>query len=111
MRTPRPTVLLVWSRSCVTTTSLAGIGEPRRARRGHPEKRPADSIFVPISLRLEDDPLEIKTRFQIIEDILKKSRTQFMQAPSLGTTYLSRIVSMLYILDYATYYTAIFKHV
>jgi len=67
--------------------------------------------FVPISLRLEDDPLEIKTRFQIIEDILKKSRTQFMQAPSLGTTYFSRVMSMLYILDYASYYTAIFKHV
>lgn len=67
--------------------------------------------FVPISLRLEDDPLEIKTRFQIIEDILKKSRTQFIQAPSLGTTYFSRIISMLYTLDYASYYTAIFKHV
>jgi len=69
------------------------------------------SIFVPISLRLEDDPLEIKTRFQIIEDVLKRSRSQFIQAPSLGTTYFSRIVSMLYLLDYATYYTSIFKHV
>jgi glucose/mannose-6-phosphate isomerase len=69
------------------------------------------SNFVPISLRLEDDPLEIKTRFQIMEDILKKSKTQFIQAPSLGTTYISRIVSMLYLLDYATFYTAIFKHV
>jgi glucose/mannose-6-phosphate isomerase len=71
----------------------------------------AASNFVPICLRLEDDPLEIKTRFQIIEDILKKSRAQFIQAPSLGTTYLSRIISMLYLLDYGTYYTSIFKHV
>ncbi len=69
------------------------------------------SSFVPISLRLEDDPLEIKTRFHIIEDILKKSKTQFLQAPSLGTTYLSKIISMLYLLDYASYYAAIFKHV
>jgi glucose/mannose-6-phosphate isomerase len=69
------------------------------------------SNFVPISLRLEDDPLEIKTRFQIIEDILRRSKAQFIQAPSLGTVYLSRIMSMLYVLDYATYYTAIFKHI
>ncbi|MDA4111250.1 MAG: hypothetical protein OK439_01830 [Thaumarchaeota archaeon] len=72
---------------------------------------PSGSTFVPIFLRLEDDPLEIKTRFQIIEDILKKSKFQFIQAPSIGTTYLSRILSMLYFLDYASYYAAIFRHI
>lgn len=71
----------------------------------------AVSSYVPISLRLEDDPLEIKTRFQIVEDILKKQKTQFIGAPSLGTTYFARIISMLYLLDYATYYGAIFRHV
>ena len=84
----------------------AASGKKRASR-----EESAGSNFVPISLRLEDDPLEIKTRFQIVEDILKKSRTQFIQAPSLGTTYLSRIVSMLYLLDYGTYYASIFKHV
>ncbi|MDA4131489.1 MAG: hypothetical protein OK457_12020, partial [Thaumarchaeota archaeon] len=69
------------------------------------------SSIVPIFLRLEDDPLEIKTRFQIIEDILKKSKSQALQAPSIGTTYLSRILSMLYFLDYSTYYAAIFRHI
>lgn len=88
-----------WDRNAVS-------GKKRASR-----EESGGSNFVPISLRLEDDPLEIKTRFQIIEDILKKSRTQFLQAPSLGTTYLSRIMSMLYLLDYATYYTSIFKHV
>jgi glucose/mannose-6-phosphate isomerase len=71
----------------------------------------SSSSYVPIFLRLEDDPLEIKTRFQIIEDILKKSKSQFLQAPSIGTTYLSRTLSMLYFLDYATYYAAIFRHI
>jgi len=84
----------------------AASGKKRTSR-----EESAGSNFIPISLRLEDDPLEIKTRFQIVEDVLKRSRTQFLQAPSLGTTYLSRIVSMLYLLDYATYYTSIFKHV
>lgn len=90
------------------------VGWDKNAASGKKRASREDSVgtsFVPISLRLEDDPLEIKTRFQIIEDILKKSRTQFVQAPSLGTTYFSRIMSMLYILDYASYYTAIFKHV
>ena len=84
----------------------AASGKKRASR-----EEATESNFVPIALRLDDDPLEIKTRFQIIEDILKRSRAQFIQAPSLGTTYLSRIVSMLYLLDYATYYTSIFKHV
>ena len=69
------------------------------------------SIYVPISLRLEDDPLEIKTRFQIIEDILKKSKEQLVQAPYLGNPYISRILSMLYYLDYAAYYAAIVRHI
>lgn len=90
------------------------VGWDKNAASGKKRSSRDDSFasnFVPISLRLEDDPLEIKTRFQIMEDILKKSKTQFIQASSLGTTYLSRILSMLYLLDYGTYYTAIFKHV
>ena len=60
---------------------------------------------------LRTDPLEIKTRFQILEDILKKAKNQFVQVPSLGTPYLSRIISMLYLLDYSTYFAAILRGV
>lgn len=66
---------------------------------------------APFSLRLEDDPLEIKTRFQVLEEITKKSRMHFVQAPYLGTSYLGRIMSMLYFLDYATYFAAIMRGV
>jgi len=69
------------------------------------------SNAVPVALKLEDDPLEIKTRFQIVEDILKKAKAQFVQVPSLGTTYTSRIISMLYLLDYSTYFAAILRGV
>lgn len=69
------------------------------------------SNALPIALKLEDDPLEIKTRFQIVEEILKKSKSQIVQVPSLGTTYISRIVSMLYLLDYSTYFAAIMRGV
>jgi glucose/mannose-6-phosphate isomerase len=69
------------------------------------------SNAVPIALRLEDDPIEIRTRFQIIEEILRKAKSQFIQVPSIGTSYLSRIISMLYLLDYSTYFTAIIRGV
>ncbi|MDG6905307.1 MAG: hypothetical protein JRN20_05920 [Nitrososphaerota archaeon] len=74
-------------------------------------KKPYVSNTVPVALRLEDDPLEIKTRFQIVEDILKRSKSQFVNAPSLGTNYTSRLLSMLYILDYSTYFAAILRGV
>ncbi|MGI0090759.1 MAG: SIS domain-containing protein [Nitrososphaerales archaeon] len=76
--------------------------------RFHKSKDEASDV-APVSLRLEDDPLEIKTRFQILDDILRKSRVQFIQAPSLGSTYISRMLSMLYFLDYSTYFAAILR--
>ncbi len=69
------------------------------------------SNAVPLALKLEDDPIEVRTRFQILEDILKKAKSELLQAPALGTSYVSRIISMLYLLDYASYFAAIFRGV
>ena len=69
------------------------------------------SNALPVALKLEDDPIEIRTTFQILEDILKKSKGQFIPAPSLGTSYISRIISMLYLLDYSTYFASILRGV
>lgn len=69
------------------------------------------SSAVPIALKLEDDPLEIRARFQIIEDILKKSKSRFIDAQSIGTSYISKLISMMYILEYSTYYAAILRGV
>jgi len=69
------------------------------------------SNSLPVALKLEDDPIEIRTTFQILEDILKKSKGQFVQAPSLGTSYISRVISMLYLLDYSTYFASILRGV
>src|SRR5579872_4115706 len=40
--------------------------------RPKPNKKIVETDFAPVFLKLEDDPLEIKTRFQIMEDILVK---------------------------------------
>jgi glucose/mannose-6-phosphate isomerase len=69
------------------------------------------SNSVPIALKLEDDPLEVRTRFQIVEDVLRKSKSKFIEAQSIGTSYMSRVISMMYILEFSTYYAAILRGV
>lgn len=65
-----------------------------------------------ILLRLnEDDPPEIRTRFDIVQEIVRKSKGKTLEAPYVGKGYLARVISMLYLLDYATYYIAILKGV
>jgi glucose/mannose-6-phosphate isomerase len=73
-------------------------------------RRNGDSAALLLRLN-EDDPPEVKTRFEIIQDIVGKARGKTLEAPYVGTSYLARIMSMLYFLDYASYYMAIFRKV
>ncbi len=71
-------------------------------RRGLPNSNNA------LLLRLnEDDPPEIRTRFDVLEEVVEKKGGKILEAPYLGKSYLARIMSMLYFLDYASYYMAI----
>ncbi len=81
------------------------------AGRASKRKSPKKQSFIPVSLRLEDDPEELKARFDIVEDIARRSKATTFRAPSFGTSYLARIVSMLYLLDYSTYYAAISQEI
>jgi glucose/mannose-6-phosphate isomerase len=59
-------------------------------------------------LRLnEDDPVEVHTRFDIVRSVVEKNGGTVLEAPYVGRCYLARILSMLYFLDYASYYMAI----
>src|SRR5487761_136026 len=69
------------------------------------------TVPIAITLELDDDLKEIKTRFGILQDIVRKRGGKSLDAPYAGKSYLSRIMSMLYFLDYATYYTAILRGV
>jgi glucose/mannose-6-phosphate isomerase len=63
-------------------------------------------------LRLqEDDPPEIRTRFDIVADLVNRSKGNVLEAPHVGRGYLARTLSMLYLLDYSTYYAAILRGV
>ena len=68
-------------------------------------------LALPVLLRLEDDPDEIKTRFEIVEEIIKDAGVEPIIVPNQGRSYLARVMSMLYALDYSSYYTALLRNV
>jgi glucose/mannose-6-phosphate isomerase len=69
-----------------------------------------ENASAALLLRLnEDDPQEIKMRFDIVQEVIQKAGGSTKDAPYLGKTYLSRIISMLYLLDYVSYYMAILR--
>jgi glucose/mannose-6-phosphate isomerase len=65
----------------------------------------------PVFLKLEDDPPELTARFNVTEEIISRSGFEAASAPYIGSSYLSRIVSMLYFLDFSTYFGAVFRGV
>lgn len=70
------------------------------------------SKAVAMFLRLrQDDPIEVRERFDIVDEIVKKAGGETIEAPSTGNCYLARAMSMLYQLDYATYYMAILRNI
>jgi glucose/mannose-6-phosphate isomerase len=63
-----------------------------------------------ILLRLGNgDTDEVRTRFDIVEEIIKKARGKVLKPPYSGRSYLSRIMTLLLFLDYVTYYMAILR--
>ncbi len=73
-------------------------------------KAARDQPGCAVLLRLEeDDPEEIETRFDIVRDVIKKSGGESYTPTYRGESYLARIISMLYFLDYVSYYMAIIR--
>jgi len=64
-----------------------------------------------VLLKLDDDPEELRIRFEILRDIISKSDGRTIDAPFQGASYFAKIMSMLYSLDYATYFTSILRQV
>ena len=79
---------------------------------GDNHKSQKSASLLALILRLsEDDPPEMRTRFEIVKEIVRKAGGETLEAPYVGRSYLARIISMLYFLDYASYYMAIFRRV
>ena len=73
-----------------------------------PSRGGSNPVFL---LRFPDDPLEISTRMDIVSDIVRKNGGIVVEAPHEGKSYLARTMSMIYYLDFCSYYCAIFRRV
>jgi glucose/mannose-6-phosphate isomerase len=83
----------------------------RRASVGKKENSAAlEKPAVAVLLQLkEDDPIEIAARFEIVEKVVKSAKGATWNAPYIGKSYLARVLSMIYFLDYCSYYMAILR--
>jgi len=66
---------------------------------------------IPVLLKFDDDPPEIKARFEVMAQLLKESGAEPIDAPYAGKGYVCRTLSMIYFLEYVTYYAAILRGV
>jgi len=61
----------------------------------------------PILLRGQDDYINTKERFEIIKEFFIKNNIDFKEIYSVSGTILTKILSLIYILDYTSIYRAI----
>jgi glucose/mannose-6-phosphate isomerase len=68
-----------------------------------------DTPLKPLLLRYEGEPIEVKERFEIFKGLIRDASLEILEAWSSGDDKLSKIVSLLYILDFASLYLAILR--
>ena len=65
------------------------------------------SIVQPILLQGYDDYIKTKERFKIIKEFFKKSDIEYKEINSCSGNILTKIICLMYILDYSSIYRAI----
>jgi len=70
-----------------------------------------DSTLQPILIEGEDDYIKTKERWTIIKEIFLEREIPFYEIKSNNGNILSKIIQLIYILDYCTIYLAILKNV
>ncbi len=65
------------------------------------------SIIQPILLRGYDDYIKTQERFEIIKEFFTKNNLQFKEINSIPGNILTKLVTLTYLLDYASIYRAI----
>jgi glucose/mannose-6-phosphate isomerase len=69
------------------------------------------SIVQPILLRGHDDYIKTKERFEIIKEFFDKNSIKYKEITSVPGNILTKIVTLIYLLDYASIYGAILSGV
>ena len=70
-----------------------------------------DSTLQPILIEGEDDYIKTKERWAIIKEIFLEKDISFYEIKSNNGNILSKIIQLIYILDYCTIYLAILKNI
>ena len=69
------------------------------------------SIIQPILLRGNDDYIKTKERFDIIKEFFDKNNIQFSEVKSVSGNILTKLITLTYLLDYASIYRAILSEI
>jgi len=65
------------------------------------------SNVQPILIKGEDDHIKTKEKYKILEDYFQKNGIDYKKISSVKGNILSKIISLIYLLDYATIYKSI----
>jgi len=69
------------------------------------------SNVIPILLEGEDDHLKTKERWQILKEYFKTNNIEYREVFSVKGSILSKLVNLIYFLDYTTIYRAILSEI
>jgi len=66
------------------------------------------STFIkPILLRGKDDQVKTKERWNIIKEYFEENNIEYKEVFSVGGSILSKLINLIYLLDYSTIYRAV----
>ena len=69
------------------------------------------SIVQPILLRGEDDYIKTKERWEILKEYFKEKNIDYREINSIKGNILSKLINMIYLLDYASIYHAVLNKI
>ncbi len=69
------------------------------------------SIVQPILVRGEEDYIKTKERWEILKEYFKENNIDYREINSIKGNILSKLINMIYLLDYASIYLAVLSKV
>ena len=63
--------------------------------------------MIPILIKGYDDHTKTKERWRIIEEYFQKNKIDYRQMESIPGNILTKLITLIYILDYSSIYLAI----
>jgi glucose/mannose-6-phosphate isomerase len=69
------------------------------------------STFQPILIQGQDDYIKTKERWEILKEFFKSKNIEYKEIHSVNGNILTKIVNLIYLLDYATIYKAFLSNI